>query len=285
MDLCNEKDIRDLLVRHGFHFSKALGQNFLTASWVPERIAEESGAGEGTGVLEIGPGIGCLTRELSARAGRVVSVELDERLPSILSETLEDCRNVTIVPGDIMKLDIKAIAEEYFAGLSPAVCANLPYNITTPVISRLMETGLFGTITVMIQREVARRICAEPGTADYGAFTIYVNYYYEPEILFDVHPGCFTPQPKVTSSVVRMVKRETPAAQPEDEKLFFKVVKSAFLQRRKTLVNSLSSGLGNVPKDKIAAAITACGLAETVRGEALSIEQFASLSDEIGRGL
>lgn len=283
MNLCNEKDIRDLLARHGFHFSKALGQNFLTASWVPERIAEESGADENTGVLEIGPGIGCLTRELSERAARVASIELDERLYPILDETLADRDNVTVIPGDAMKLDIEAIVKEYFGGLTPAVCANLPYNITTPVISKLMETGLFETITVMIQREVAKRICASPATADYGAFTIYVNFYYEPEILFDVHPGCFTPQPKVTSSVVRMTKRAEPAAKPEDEKLFFKIVKSAFLQRRKTLVNALSSGLENVPKDRISAAIAACGLPETVRGEVLSIAQFAALSDEIGR--
>ena len=284
MDLCNANDIHELLSRHGFHFSKSLGQNFLTAAWVPERIAEESGTDENCGVLEIGPGIGCLTRELSARAGRVASIELDEKLIPILADTLSDCRNVNVIYGDAMKLDLAEIVSREFAGLTPTVCANLPYNITTPIISRLIESGLFSTFTVMIQREVARRICAAPGTADYGAFGIYVNYYCTAEILFDVPPACFTPAPKVTSSVIKLTAREKPAVETADEKLFFRVVKGAFLQRRKTLVNALSSALApQVTKDAVAAAIEKCGLAPAVRGETLSLAEFAALADAIGR--
>ena len=193
MDLCNIQDIKALLARHGFRFSKSMGQNFLIESWVPRDIAEASGARPGTGVLEVGPGIGPLTRELARRADRVVSVELDRSLLPILAETLAGCPNAQVCPGDILKTDIPGLVRERFAGLTPLACANLPYNITTPAITALIEAGCFASITVMIQREVARRICAAPGTADYGAFSVFCQYYTRPELLFDVPPECFLP--------------------------------------------------------------------------------------------
>ena len=283
MDLCNINDIKALLSRHGFRFSKSMGQNFLTQSWVPREIARASGAGPGVGVLEIGPGIGPLTRELSQLADKVVSVELDRSLLPILAETLSDRDNVEIVPGDVMKLDLRALAEEKLPGLRPMVCANLPYNITTPAITAFLEAGCFAAVTVMIQREVARRICAGPGTADYGAFSVLCQYYAGTELLFDVGPECFIPAPKVTSSVVRLTARPAPA-EVDDPRHFFKVVRAAFALRRKTLVNSLSSALGSpLSKAKLAEAIAACGLSEQVRGEQLSIPDFAALSRTLRR--
>ena len=210
MDLCNINEIKALLARHGFRFSKSMGQNFLIESWVPQDIAESSGAKEGYGVLEIGPGIGPLTKELAMRADRVVSVELDQSLLPILKETMEPYPNSEIVSGDILKVDIPALVQEKFQGLTPIVCANLPYNITSPVLTALIESGCFHAITVMIQREVAQRICALPGTSEYGAFSVYCQYHTAPEILFDVPPECFLPAPKVTSSVLRMVPKEKP---------------------------------------------------------------------------
>ena len=246
MELTNPDVIKYLLAKNGFSFSKAMGQNFLTAAWVPERIAAESGITKNDGVLEIGPGIGCLTQQLSHAAARVVAVELDKRLPPLLAESLSDCDNVEIVSGDILKLNIPELVENRLGGLMPRVCANLPYNITTPVLTALIETGLFETITVMVQKEVALRICAEAGTKDYGAFSVYVNYHTEPEILFHVPPGCFMPQPKVTSSVVTLKRRDTIPWDINDEKLFFRVVRASFAQRRKTLVNGLSSAFGEL---------------------------------------
>ena len=285
MELTDYNFIMALLARHGFHFSKAKGQNFLIASWVPERIAAESGADEGTGVLEIGPGVGCLTAELAKRAGKVLALEIDGRLMPVLAETVGALENVTVLNRDVMDADPAALVSEHFAGLSPAVCANLPYNITTPVLTKLIASGLFGTITVMIQREVARRVCAGPNTADYGAFGIFVDFYYHTELLFDVPPDCFEPRPKVTSSVIKLTRRERPAAET-DEKLFFQVVRAAFNQRRKTLVNALSSGFsGRLEKAQIARCIAACGFSETVRGETLSIQEFARLTGALGREL
>ena len=281
MDLCNIIVIRALLERHGFKFSKALGQNFLIASWVPEQIARECLADEDSGVLEIGPGVGCLTKELSAVSGKVCAVELDKRLPDVLAESLYDCDNVEIICGDILKLDISDLVSSRFSGLTPRVCANLPYNITTPVLSKLIDSGCFESITVMIQREVAQRICALPGTPEYGAFSVYVNYYTEPEILFDVPPDCFLPRPKVTSSVIRMVKRSSPPAEVSDEKLFFRVVKAAFSQRRKTLLNALSSSFSNIKKEDLGKIIEECGFDIRIRGEVLSIEEFAALTEKI----
>ena len=195
MDLCSINEIKALLARHGFRFSKSMGQNFLIQSWVPQDIAAASGAGEGTGVLEVGPGIGPLTRELAKRADKVASVELDRSLLPILEETLADCPNAEVCSGDILKTDIPALVGEKFSGLTPLACANLPYNITTPAITALIEAECFKTITVMIQREVARRICAAPGTADYGAFSVFCQYHTQPELLFDVPPECSLPAP------------------------------------------------------------------------------------------
>ena len=278
MDLCNINDIKALLSRHGFRFSKSMGQNFLIEPWVPREIAKASGAGPGVGVLEIGPGIGPLTRELSQLADKVVSVELDRSLLPILAETLADRDNVEVVPGDVMKLDLPALVAEKLPGLRPMVCANLPYNITTPVITAFLEAGCFQAVTVMIQREVARRICAAPGSADYGAFSVLCQYYADTELLFDVGPECFIPAPKVTSSVVRLTARPAPA-EVDDPQHFFKVVRAAFALRRKTLVNSLSAALGSpLSKEELAGVIASCGLPEGVRGERLSLSDFAALS-------
>lgn len=281
MELTNINEISSLLLRHGFKFSKAMGQNFLTARWVPQQIAEEAGIDENTGVLEVGPGIGCLTAELSDNAGKVVSVELDKRLKPVLAETLEGRDNVEIIFGDVLKLNLRQLVEEKFQGLKPAICANLPYNVTTPLITAFIEAECFETITVMIQREVARRICAQPGTGDYGAFGIFVNYYMEPELLFDVPPSCFVPQPKVTSSVIKLRKREKPPVEVKDEKLLFKVVRAAFNQRRKTLVNALSSAFGNLNKNEIINLVENAGYDCRIRGENLNIGGFAKISDEI----
>lgn len=278
MDLCDIGQIKALLARHGFRFSKSMGQNFLIAPWVPHDIAAASGAGAGTGVLEIGPGVGPLTVRLAERADRVVSVELDRSLLPILAETLAPCPNAEVISGDILKTDVPALVREKFAGLDPVACANLPYNITSPAITALIEAGCFSSITVMVQREVARRICAGPGTRDYGAFSVYCQYHARPELLFEVAPECFIPAPKVTSAVVRMVP-QAPPAEVDDPVHFFQVVRSAFALRRKTLLNSLSANLtGPHTKEALSQALERCGLPENVRGEQLSILQFAQLS-------
>lgn len=281
MQLTDIGTIKQLLSRHGFSFSKALGQNFLTAEWVPERIAEESGINENDCVLEVGPGVGCLTQQLSFCAGKVIAVELDRRLPPLLMESLADCENIEIISGDILKLDIPQLVHDRFGGLTPKVCANLPYNITTPILTTLIETELFETITVMVQKEVALRMCAKAGTSDYGAFTVFVNYYTEPDILFHVSPGCFMPQPKVTSSVIALKRRREIPWEIKDKKLFFRVVRSSFAQRRKTLVNGLSSGFSDIPKEDIKIIIESCGYDLNIRGEALDISGFASLTNAI----
>ena len=282
MDLCDLNTIKALLGRHGFRFSKSMGQNFLIQDWVTRGLVEGAGVGPENGVLEIGPGIGPLTSQLAAAAGQVVAVELDRSLLPVLDETLRDCSNVEILPADILKLDIPALVDEKFPGLTPMACANLPYNITTPVITALIEAKRFACIAVMIQREVALRICAAPGTADYGAFSVYCQYHTVPELLFDVGPECFVPAPKVTSSVIRMVPRSVPPEGVEDEKRFFRVVKAAFGQRRKTLLNALAAGLGGVDKERIKAAIAAAGLEENIRGERLGIPEFAALTRTLG---
>ena len=281
MKLTDSEYIRELLGRHGFRFSKSLGQNFLTAARVPEDIAAAGVPEEGMGVLEVGPGIGCLTRELSKRAERVVSIELDKALKPVLAETLADCKNVEVLFGDALKLDLAALAEEKLGGLKKAVCANLPYNVTSPLLTAFIQAGCFDSITVMIQREVARRICAAPGCPDYGAFGIFVQWHMETELLFDVPPSCFMPQPKVTSSVIRLKKRREHPAQVEDEKLMFRIIRAAFNQRRKTLVNALSSQLGGITKEQAEEAIANCGFDTRIRGEALDIGGFAKISDKI----
>ena len=281
MNLCDIREIRALLSRHGFRFSKSMGQNFLVAGWVPREIAAASGADGAHGVLEIGPGIGCLTRELCALAGQVVSVELDKALLPVLAETMADADRFTLVPGDILKLDVPALVDQHFQGLTPLVCANLPYNITTPVLRVLASSGRFEAMTVMIQREVALRLAARPGTGDYGAFTVFMQYYSQPEILFDVPPDCFLPAPKVTSAVVRCRMRQTPAVSPAcGQDFFFRTVRAAFAQRRKTLANSLSSVFG-LGRDRIADAIAGCGLPPAVRGEVLGLEELANLADRL----
>ena len=282
MNLCDIDQIKALLARHGFRFSKSMGQNFLIQDWVPRDIAAASGAAPGVGVLEVGPGIGPLTRELAGLADRVVSVELDRALLPILAETLGDCPNAEVVSGDILKMDISALAGEKFQCVRAVACANLPYNITTPAITALIEAGCFDSITVMIQREVANRVCAAPGTADYGAFSVFCQYHTAPEYLFEVPPDCFLPAPKVTSAVVRMVPRPAPA-EADDPDHFFRVVKASFALRRKTLANSLAAGLG-MPREEIAQAIQRCSLPAGIRGERLSIPQFAQLSRAL-RGL
>ena len=281
MNLTNPSVLRALLEPHGFRFSKSMGQNFLIAQWVPERIAEEAELDGSVGVLEVGPGVGCLTQELALRAGRVVSVELDERLKPVLAETLAACPNAEVVFGDVLKQNIPALVAEKLEGLRPVVYANLPYNVTSPLLTAFFEAGCFERLTVMVQKEVAQRLCAKPGTADYGAFTVYTQWHAEPTILFDVSPGCFMPAPKVTSAVVRLDVRRTPPVAVQDEKQMFRIVRAAFNQRRKTLSNALASGLSGFSKEQIAAAIEACGLDARVRGEALSIEQFAALSDAL----
>lgn len=283
MELCDINQIRALLNRHGFRFSKSMGQNFLIAPWVPEEIAASAELDETMGVLEVGPGIGCLTASLAKYAGKVVSVELDNALRPVLAETLEGLENAEVVFGDVLKLDLQSFVKEHFAGLRPAVCANLPYNITSPVLSAFLESGCFESITVMIQKEVARRICAGANTADYGAFTVFVNWYAETELLFDVSPDCFMPQPKVTSTVIRLKQRKTPPAEVCDEKLFFRVVKAAFAQRRKTLNNALGAGFGELTKEQLAKVISTCGFDERIRGEVLDIEGFAAITNAIDK--
>ncbi len=281
MRLTDINDIKALLARHGFRFSKSMGQNFLTASWVPEQIADYSNLDENTGVLEVGPGIGCLTEQLSMQAGKVVAVELDKALKPVLKETLAERDNVEIVFGDVLKLDIKELVSEKLSGLRPVVCANLPYNVTSPLITAFLEAGCFDTVTVMIQREVAKRICAKHNTADYGAFTVLVNWYADAEILFDVPPSCFIPQPKVTSSVIMLKMREKPPVEVKDKDIFFRVVRAAFGMRRKTLLNALSAYFGELTKQDIENVLESCELDLKIRGEALKISEFAQIADGI----
>ena len=283
MDLCDRNTIQSLLSRHGFRFSKSMGQNFLIDPEVPRRIAEASGADAGCGVLEIGPGIGPLTAELAQRAGKVVAVELDRALLPVLAETMAPYPNVEVVPGDVLKLDLTAIAAEKFQGLTPIVCANLPYNVTSPILEKLVESPCFTAFTVMIQREVARRLCAPQGSSEGGSFSLFLQYYMKPELLFDVPPEKFLPAPKVTSAVIRCVRRERPAVDVADESFFFKVMRGGFLLRRKTLANSLSAALPGIPKESIQQAIADMGLPAAVRGEQLTLEDFAALSAALGR--
>ncbi len=278
MDLCDIREIKALLARHGFHFSKSMGQNFLIAGWVPQDIADAAGLDEHCAVLEIGPGIGPLTQQLSLRAGRVAAVELDTSLLPILAETLADCPNVEVIPGDVMKLDLEAVCADKFSGFTPKACANLPYNITTPVLTKLLEADRFQSITVMIQREVARRICAAPGDPDCGAFSLFCQYHARCELLFEVPPQCFLPAPKVTSAVVRLTPHAVPPVDG-DRGAIFAVVKAAFAQRRKTLLNALSAAYGSrFSKDQLRQIILDCGLPETVRGERLGLDDFSRLA-------
>lgn len=282
MNLCDERQIKSLLSRHGFRFSKSMGQNFLIVPAVPQEIAAASQADAKCGILEIGPGIGPLTAQLAQRAGKVVSVELDQKLLPILAETMAPYPNVEIVPGDIMKLDLPQLVAEKLDGFQPLVCANLPYNITTPVLTRLLECGLFQSITVLIQREVAKRICAQPGTSDYGSFSLFCQYHADCQLLFEVPPECFLPAPKVTSAVLRMEPRKTPPISVRDEALLFRTIQASFAQRRKKLLNGLTSGFGGeLTREQLAQVLNECGFPETVRGEQLGLEEFGRLADAL----
>ncbi len=285
IDVCDMRQIRELLSRYGFHFSKAKGQNFLNQRWVPERIAAESGVAADCGVLEIGPGFGSLTQALCARAGKVVALELDTALKPVLKETMADFDNLEVCFTDAMKADLPTLVQEKFAGLRPLACANLPYYITSPVLTKLLESRCFEAVTVMVQKEVAQRICAEAGTPDYSAFSVFCRYHAEPELLFDVPASCFVPQPKVTSAVVRLVCRTAPPAPIDSEALFFRTVRAAFAMRRKTLLNALAAGFPQLPKARLAELLAEGGLAPNVRGEALSLSEFAALSNRIGGAL
>lgn len=273
--------IRDIASRHGFSFSKTLGQNFLINPSVCPRMAAQChpDLADGTfAVLEIGPGCGVLTRELSRVAAKVISVELDDRLLPILEETLADCPNVTVVHGDILKMDIAALLAEQAAGLPVVVCANLPYYITSPIVMGLLESRLpLHCITVLVQKEAAQRLCAKQGTRECGAVTLAVQYYAHAEILFSVSRGSFLPAPKVDSSVIRLSLRDTPPCQTKNEALLFRLVRAAFNQRRKTLLNSLSAA--GYSKAAIGSALETAGLLPTARAEELTLAQFAVLAD------
>ena len=281
INVCDINVMKPLLSQHGFHFSKAKGQNFLIAPWVPQSIAEESGVDETAGVLEIGPGVGPLTQQLGLRAGKVCAVEVDHRLKPILQQTVGEFSNVEILWGDVLKQDIPALVKEKFSGLRPMACANLPYYITSPILTALLEAECFESVTVMVQKEVAERMAAAPGSSDYSAFTVFCQYYAEPELLFDVPPHCFIPQPKVTSAVITLRTRREKPWEILDEKTFFRTVRSSFAMRRKKLSNGLASGFPELGKAGAAEVIEAAGFPENVRGENLSIEEFARIANEI----
>jgi len=283
IDVCNIQVMKPLLAEHGFHFSKAKGQNFLISRWVPERIAEDAGVDSTAGVLEIGPGIGPLTQQLALRAGKVCAVELDTRLKPILDLTVGEFPNLEILWDDVLKQDVPALVKEKFAGLRPMACANLPYYITSPILTALLEAECFDSVTVMVQKEVAQRIAAKPGTADYSAFTVFCQYYAEPVILFDVPAGCFLPQPKVTSAVISLKVRKEKPWKIDDPEVFFRTVRASFAMRRKKLSNGLASGFPDLGKDGAADVLAACGMDANVRGETLDIPAFATIANEIAR--
>lgn len=283
MDLCDIRQIKALLAQYGFHFSKAKGQNFLTQSWVPRRIVEESGIDGGCGAVEIGPGIGPLTQQLCLHAKKVVAIEVDTSLQPVLQQTMADFDNLELVFADVMKIDLAALVEQKLPGLRPVACANLPYYLTSPILAALLESRRFSSVTVMVQKEVAQRICAAAGSPDYSAFTVFCRYYAEPQLLFEVPPSCFIPQPRVTSAVLKLNVRTAPPCEILSEALFFRVVKASFAQRRKTLTNGLSAGLPGLSKSTAAEILESVGLSPTVRGETLDITAFAAIANEIFR--
>ncbi len=270
--------IKEILTKHGFTFSKALGQNFLINPTVCPRMAEASGAGEGVGVIEIGPGIGVLTNELCQLADKVVAIELDKRLLPVLDETLAEYDNVKIINADVLELDLKRLIAEEFPGIQVVVCANLPYYITSPVIMKLLEDKLpVSAVTVMVQKEAAQRICAPVGSRESGAVTVSVNYYAKAQMLFGVSAGSFMPAPKVDSAVLRLDILSEPPVKT-DEKQFFRVIKAAFSQRRKVISNSLSSGLG-MDKQSVNDLLNRAGVPANARAEALSLNDFAAIAN------
>ena len=283
INVCDIQVMKPLLAEHGFHFSKAKGQNFLIAPWVPQSIAEDSGVDETVGVLEIGPGIGPLTQQLALRAKKVCAVELDTRLAPILEKTVGEFENLEILWGDVLEQDIPALVREKFDGLRPMACANLPYYITSPILSALLEADCFEAVTVMVQKEVAQRIAAAPGSPDYSAFTVFCQYYAQPELLFDVPAHCFLPQPKVTSAVITLRVRKERPWDILDEKIFFRTVKASFAMRRKKLSNGLAAGFPELGKSGAAEVIERAGFDANVRGETLSIPDFARIANEIAK--
>ena len=273
--------IKEILSRNGFNFSKGLGQNFLINPTVCPRMAEMSGASQGVGVIEIGPGIGVLTQELCALADKVVAIEIDKRLIPVLNETLQEFDNVKVINDDVLKIDLHKLIEEEFKGMKVVVCANLPYYITSPIIMSLLEENLpIETITVMVQKEAAQRICAEVGTRQSGAVTVAVNFYSKPEMLFTVSAGSFMPAPKVNSAVIRLDVFKEPLIEVKDRQKFFRIVKSAFGQRRKTIVNSLSSGM-QMEKSQITQILEKCNIAVNLRAENLTMEDFVKIYENL----
>ena len=283
INVCDIHVMKPLLESHGFHFSKAKGQNFLIAPWVPESIVREAGVDRSAGVLEIGPGIGPLTQQLCLQAGKVCAVELDNRLKPILDATVGEFENLEMIWNDVLKLDIPALVKEKFGALRPMACANLPYYITSPILTALLEAECFDSVTVMVQKEVAERIAAAPGSADYSAFTVFCQYYAQPELLFDVPAHCFLPQPKVTSAVIQLRVRKARDWDILDQDIFFRTVRASFAMRRKKLANGLASGFPELGKQGAAEVIAAAGFDANVRGETLSIPEFARIANEIVR--
>ena len=279
--LSNINTVKEILHKHGFTFSKALGQNFLINPSVCPRMAMECGVDENSGVIEVGPGIGVLTNELAKRAKKVIAVELDKRLLPVLEETLGEYENVKVINEDVMKLDLNKLIEEEFEGMNVCVCANLPYYITSPIVMRLLEEKLnVSSITVMVQKEAAQRICANVGTRQCGAVTAAVWYYSEPELLFNVSSGSFMPAPKVDSAVIRLNIRKEPPVSVKSEEVFFKTIKAAFSQRRKNIANSLSGGL-SVGKQEIISVLEDCGILASKRAEELTLENLGKISDRL----
>ena len=277
-NLSNISVIRDVLSRHGFSFSKGLGQNFLINPTVCPRMAEMGNAKPGWGIIEIGAGVGVLTAELARRADKVVCIEIDGRLLPVLDETLAEFDNIKIVNEDVLKVDLHKLIEQEFAGMPVAVCANLPYYITSPIIMNLLEAHLpIASLTVMVQKEAAARLCAEPGSREVGAVSIAVRYYSDPKILVQVSRGSFLPVPDVESTVIRLDVRDHPPVEVGSEEQFFKVVRAAFSQRRKTLPNTLSAGLG-IPKAQAIEMLEKAGIPTNLRAEQLPLDQFALLS-------
>ncbi len=280
-NLSNISVIRDVLSRHGFSFSKGLGQNFLINPTVCPRMAEMGNAQPGWGMIEIGAGVGVLTAELAERADKVVCIEIDSRLLPILDETLSEYDNIKIVNEDVLKVDLHKLIAEEFPNMPVAVCANLPYYITSPIIMNLLESRLpISSLTVMVQKEAAQRICAQPGSREVGAVSIAVRYYCEPQVLFQVSRGSFMPSPDVDSTVIRLDIRKEPAVQVNKEHDFFRVVKAAFSQRRKTLSNTLSSGLG-IPKAQAIELLERANVPSNLRAEQLSMQQFADIANAL----
>lgn len=284
-ELGNPQNTIEVLQKYRFNFQKKFGQNFLIDTHVLDKIIDASGVTEDDFVLEIGPGIGTMTQYLCERAREVVAVEIDKNLIPILSDTLKNYSNVTVINEDILKLDICKLAEEKNQGKPIKVVANLPYYITTPIIMGLFESHVpIDSITIMVQKEVAERMQEKPGSKEYGALSLAVQYYAKPEIVANVPPNCFMPRPNVGSAVIRLTRHEKPPVEVEDEKLMFRIIRASFNQRRKTLANGLNNSPEiHLPKEVIQESIVSLGVPENIRGEALSLEQFAELSNEIGQ--